>query len=105
MGTLRQKGKEATAKEQSQAETLHVIYESMQRGIEYLPVDLYKSHSYKFTLEDGKIRLPFSAVKGLGEAAAEALMEARGAGPYISCDDLAKPLRYYQSGIGIFAPA
>ncbi len=88
MDTLRQKGKEATAKEQSQTETLHVIYESMQRGIEYLPVDLYKSHSYKFMLEDGKIRLPFSAVKGLGEAAAESLMQAREAGPYISCDDL-----------------
>lgn len=88
MDTLRQKGKEATAKEQSQAETLHVIYESMQRGIEYLPVDLYKSHSYKFVLEDGKIRLPFSSVKGLGGAAAQSMMEAREAGPYISCDDL-----------------
>ena len=88
MDNLRAKGKEATAKEQSQAETLHVIYESMQRGIEYLPVDLYKSHSYKFVLEDGKIRLPFSAVKGLGGAAAQSLMEAREAGPYISCDDL-----------------
>ncbi len=88
MDNLRAKGKEATAKEQSQAETLHVIYESMQRGIEYLPVDLYKSHSYKFVLEDGKIRLPFSAVKGLGGAAAQSLMEAREAGPYISCDEL-----------------
>ena len=60
----------------------------MQRGIEFLPVDLYKSHSYKFLMEDGKIRLPFSAVKGLGGAAAQGLMDAREEGPFISCDDL-----------------
>ena len=88
MDDIRMRGKEASAKEQSQAETLHVIYEAMQRGIEFLPVDLYKSHSYKFLMEDGKIRLPFSAVKGLGGAAAQGLMDAREEGPFISCDDL-----------------
>ena len=51
-------------------------------------MDLYKSHSYKFLMEDGKIRLPFSAVKGLGGAAAQGLMDAREEGPFISCDDL-----------------
>jgi DNA polymerase-3 subunit alpha (Gram-positive type) len=80
--------KEATAKELSQAETLHVIYEAMQRGVEFLPVHLYRSHSYKFLMEEGKIRLPFSSIRGLGTAAAQALMEAREGGEYISCDDL-----------------
>ncbi len=88
MDDIRSRGKEASAKEQSQAETLHVIYEAMQRGVEFLPVDLYKSHSYKFLMEEGKIRLPFSAVKGLGGAAAQGLMDAREDGPFISCDDL-----------------
>ena len=88
MDEIRSRGKEATAKEQAQAESLHVIYEAMARGVEFLPVDLYKSHSYKFLMEDGKIRLPFSAVKGLGEAAAQGLMDARADGEYISCDDL-----------------
>ncbi len=88
MDEIRAKGKEASAKEQSQAETMHIVYESMARGIEYLPVDLYKSHSYKFLMEDGKIRLPFSSVKGLGGAAAQGLMDARADGEYISCDDL-----------------
>lgn len=89
MDSIRAKDKkEATAKELSQAETLHIIYEAMQRGIEFLPVDLYRSHSYKFLMEDGKIRLPFSSVKGLGGAAAQSLMEARTDGEFISCDDL-----------------
>ncbi len=89
MDSIRAKDKkETTAKEQSLAETLHVIYEAMQRNVEFLPVDLYRSHSYKFLMEDGKIRLPFTAVKGLGESAAVSLMEARKEGEYISCEDL-----------------
>jgi DNA polymerase-3 subunit alpha (Gram-positive type) len=89
MDDIRARGKEATAKEQNMAEALHVIFEAMLRGVEFLPVDLYKSHWYKFTIEDGKIRLPFSAVSGLGEAAAKSLHEqANPADPFISCDDL-----------------
>ncbi len=89
MDMLRNKDKkEATAKDQAQAETLHVIYEAMQRGVEFLPVDLYRSHSYKFLMEDGKIRMPFTAVKGLGNAAAESLMKAKEDGEYISCEEV-----------------
>ena len=88
MDEIRMKGREATAKEQSQAETLHIVYEAMARKIEFLPVDLYRSHAYKFQMEDGRIRLPFSSVKGLGGSAAQGLMDARDGGEFISCDDL-----------------
>ena len=86
---VRELGKEASQKEQDTAELLHVVYEAMLRGVEFLPVDLYKSHWYQFRMEDGKIRLPFSAIAGLGEAAAKSMYEqADPADPYISCDDL-----------------
>ena len=49
---IRMKGKDTSATEQAQAETLHIVYEAMARGVEFLPVDLYKSHSYKFLMED-----------------------------------------------------
>lgn len=86
---LREKGKEATANEQGLAETLHIVYEAMQRGIRFLPIDLYKSHAYKFLPEDGAIRLPFGSLKGLGEAAAQGLADACDPNdPFISGDDL-----------------
>lgn len=89
MDNIREQGKEASQKDQDTAELLHVVYEAMLRGVEFLPVDLYKSHWYRFKMEDGKIRLPFSAIAGLGEAAAKSMYEqADLADPYISCDDL-----------------
>ena len=89
MDNIREQGKEASQKDQDTAELLHVVYEAMLRGVEFLPVDLYKSHWYQFRMENGKIRLPFSAIAGLGEAAAKSMYEkADPADPYISCDDL-----------------
>ena len=89
MDNIREQGKEASQKDQDTAELLHVVYEAMLRGVEFLPVDLYKSHWYQFRMEDGKIRLPFSAIAGLGEAAAKSMYEeADPTDPYISCDDL-----------------
>ena len=82
------KAREATAKEESEFSTLQIVNEMLARGIQILPVDLYKSHAKKFLIEDGKIRLPFSSLSGVGEAAAEALMDAQNGGDYISVDDL-----------------
>lgn len=88
MGEIKSKGNEATAKDHSLYATLQIVNEMLARKIEILPVDLYKSHSYKYLVEDKKIRLPFSSIQGIGGAAAKSLeLEAKN-GPYISIDDL-----------------
>ena len=68
--SLLQMGNERTAKDESVLTTLQIIYECQARGVSFLPVDLYKSHYNVYQVEDGKIRLPFMALKGVGEAAA-----------------------------------
>jgi len=83
------KNREASAKEEGEFGTLQIINEMLARKIELLPVDLYRSDATKFLVEDGKIRLPFSSLGGVGGAAAISLMEARKTGgEYISIDDL-----------------
>lgn len=82
------KNREASAKEEGEFSTLQIINEMLARGIEVLPIDIYKSHSRKFEVEDGKIRLPFSSMPGVGGAAAEGLMHARDdGGEFLSIED------------------
>ena len=82
------KGNEISTKESDQLETLQVTYEMLLRGIELLPVDLYQSDATLYRLEGDKLRLPFTALKGLGAAAAASLAEAGRKGPYLSIDDI-----------------
>ncbi|MBQ7225814.1 MAG: PolC-type DNA polymerase III [Clostridia bacterium] len=73
---VEKKGNDATQKEKETIVALQIAYECLARGIEFLPVDLMKSDSFKFLPEDGKIRLPFSSIEGIGENAAIKIKEA-----------------------------
>lgn len=90
MMEIKSKGRDATAKEQDQYSVLQIVIEMLARGYSFLPVDIYKSDYRVYEIEDGKIRLPFGAINGVGENAAIGLANARndGNGDFISCDDL-----------------
>jgi len=79
----------ATDKDEDLLITLEVAYEFYLRGLEFLPVDLYKSHATKFLIEDGKIRPPFVAMSGLGESAAWDLMNGREGKTFLSVEEVA----------------
>ena len=88
MDGLKMKGNERTAKEEEQYSSLQIVNEMLARGLSFLPVDLFRSHATQYQVEDGKIRLPFNALKGLGVSAAQSLQEAAAEGPYISKDEV-----------------
>lgn len=79
---------EATAKDDAEYATLQIVNEMMARGIEVLPIDIYKSEATMFVIEDGKIRLPFSSLPGVGEAAAVLLADAGKKYEYLSIEDM-----------------
>lgn len=82
------KNRSASATEKSAFTALQVVNEMMARGIELLPVDIYKSRATEYYIEDGKIRMSFSALSGVGENAAKALAEGReGVDKFVSIDD------------------
>ena len=77
-----------SANEKSLYTILEICLEMYERGITFLPVDLYKSHARKFQKVGDAILPPLNAFTGVGDAAADAMMEAAKAGPFLSQEDL-----------------
>ncbi len=79
---------EASPKETQSLPVLQLVNEAYARGIGFLPVDLERSTADEYVPENGKIRLPFSALAGVGENAAASIVAARAAEPFFSVEDL-----------------
>ncbi len=80
--------KEASPKELASIPSLQLVNECMARRIKFLPVDIERSDAYVFLPENGGIRMPFSALPGLGENAALNIIAARNEEKFFSVDDL-----------------
>ncbi len=79
---------EISATEAAEADALMLVNEYYERGFDFLPVNIKKSHATKFVPENGKIRLPFSCLPGLGTTVAENIMNAMQSGDVFSVDEL-----------------
>ena len=85
---LQSRGKEnLTAKDQDSIKDMRIVQEMYARGIEFIPIELEKAHNKDFQIFDGKIMPALSAIDGLGEKAAEAIVEAIKDGPFLSKED------------------
>ena len=82
------KGKEATKKEEDEIIVLEVAYEMYARGYEFMPARLGESLGTKFSVNDGKVQLPFLALEGVGETAAKALAEEYAKKPFLSIEEM-----------------
>ncbi|MEG1857760.1 MAG: PolC-type DNA polymerase III, partial [Pseudoflavonifractor sp.] len=80
--------KSVTAVEQDTLTTLEVCYEFYLRGFTFDHVDLYKSHATRFQIS-GETALipPFVAIPGLGETAADSIVEQRQGKTFIAVDE------------------
>lgn len=81
-------GNDMTAKEKNLLTVLEVAMEMFLRGIQLLPVDVYSSDADKFLIKEGSLLPPLKSLQGVGQNAARNIVEARGAGEFISLEDL-----------------
>ena len=84
---LKEKGNERSKKESDLLDTLLIVNEMLSRGCEFLPIDLYKSHASRYLVQDGKVRIPFSAIPGIGAAAAQNLYETAQKRDFMSIEE------------------
>ena len=85
---IEKRGKEASPKERDMVPSLQLANECFARKIKFLPIDIRKSEAKAFVPENGAIRMPFSALPGLGENAAQNIVNARNEEPFFSIEDM-----------------
>ena len=88
MKEIDEQGNSATAKDKNMYSILELVREMYERGINFLPIDLYKSHATKFIMEDDGIRPPLNSIPGLGDVAAEGIYKARLEEAFESIEDM-----------------
>ncbi|MBO5292661.1 MAG: PolC-type DNA polymerase III [Lachnospiraceae bacterium] len=74
-------------KEQDTAKDMKIVQEMYARGFEFTPIDIFTAQSRLFQVVDGKLMPSLSSIDGLGEKAADAIVEAAKDGPFLSKDD------------------
>ena len=95
---IQTKGYEASNKETGQLESLKVCLEATARGVNFLDIDLNKSEATTWGVKDDKnIYPPFSAIDGLGDTVAKAIVEEREKRPFTSIEDLQKRAKISQT--------
>ncbi|MBQ6314638.1 MAG: PolC-type DNA polymerase III [Mogibacterium sp.] len=109
MEEIEKLGNTATAKQKEHLTVYEVMYEMLSRGYEFAEPVLGVAEACRFSVVDGKVMLPFNAVNGIGDTAAESLTEAFKERPFNTLDDVRSRTRLSGTNIddlkrhGLFA--
>ncbi len=76
-----------TKKEQDTIKDMKIVQEMYARGFTFMPMDIFKAQAHTFQIIDGKLMPALDSVEGLGDKAADAVVEATKDGPFLSKDD------------------
>lgn len=92
-------GNQAAPKDKDMYDDLELVLEMYERGFNFLPIDLYKSHATKFQREEGGLRPPINSISGMGTVAAEGIYNAAQEKPFNSIEDVKKRAKIGNSTI------
>ncbi|MCH4192320.1 MAG: PolC-type DNA polymerase III [Butyrivibrio sp.] len=73
--------------EQAEYGDMRVVEEMYERGIEFASIDIFTAKSRLFQVVGDKIMPSLKSIDGMGEKAADAVVEAAKDGPFLSRDD------------------
>jgi DNA polymerase-3 subunit alpha (Gram-positive type) len=87
MADYKRRSAELSKKEQDAYKDMKIVQEMYARGFEFVPIDIFSAQSRLFQVVDGKLMPSLNSIDGLGEKAADAIVEAAKDGPFLSKDD------------------
>ena len=90
-----------TAKDEDTIRDMRLVQEMYARGYEFMPIDLFRVKATEFQIIDGKIMPSLNTIDGMGDNAAQSIVDAKGEDnrPYLSKEDLRKRAHIGQSAI------
>jgi DNA polymerase-3 subunit alpha (Gram-positive type) len=74
-------------KELDTLKDMRIVQEMYARGFEFEPINIYTANAHRFEVVDGKLMPALSTIDGLGDKAADAVVEAAKDGKFLSKDD------------------
>ena len=87
MADYKRRSDTLSKKEQDSYKDMKNVQEMYARGFEFEPIDIFRAKSRAFQVIDGKLMPSLNSIDGLGEKAADAIVEAAKDGPFLSKDD------------------
>ena len=87
MADYKRRSDTLSKKEQDSFKDMKIVQEMYARGYEFVPIDIFSAHSRNFQIVDGKLMPSLNSIDGLGERAADAIVEAAKDGAFLSKDD------------------
>ncbi len=87
MADYKRRGNDLSKKEQDSLKDMKIVQEMYARGYEFVPIDIYTAKAHHFQIVDGKLMPSLSTIDGLGDKAADAVVEAVADGKFLSQDD------------------
>lgn len=76
-----------TKKELDTFKDMRIVQEMYARGFTFLPIDIYSAKAHTFQIIDNKLMPALSTIEGLGDKAADGVVEASKQGKFLSRDD------------------
>lgn len=101
MAEIEKKDKATSAKEKNLYTILEVANEMYHRGIQFAPIDLYKSDIKRFKITPEGILPPITSLSGLGISAAKNIDKERKKAKFTSVEDLRQRTRITKNVIEI----
>ena len=87
MAEIRKKGDSASKKEQDTLKDMRIVQEMYARGYDFMPIDIYRAKAHRFQIIEGKLMPSIDSIEGLGDKAADAVVDAAVQGRFLSKDD------------------